>query len=78
MTSYAALAATEEQVDDKLTCPYCGSEEVAVTAEQMFMVNTSDHYCHSVKICDDGAKATCLTCRWDGRRSALVAVKEAA
>ena len=61
--------------DDKLTCPECGSEEVAVTAEQMFMVNTGDHYCHSVKTQDDEAKATCLACRWTGHRGALVAVK---
>ncbi len=49
-----------------LACPCCGSDEVAVTAEQMFMVNTGDHYCHSVKPQDADAKATCLSCRWEG------------
>lgn len=55
-----------------LTCPQCRSEEVAVTAEQMFMVNSGDHYCHSVKPHDDDAKATCLACRWTGIRQGLL------
>ena len=55
-----------------LKCPKCGSLEVATAAEQMFMVNTGDHYCHSVKAHDDNAKATCLDCRWTGRRDQLV------
>lgn len=54
-----------------LTCPECSSEEVAVTAEQMFMVNSGDHYCHSVKTQDSDAKATCLSCRWTGKRHQL-------
>lgn len=55
-----------------LICPSCGSTRVAVTAEQMFMVNTGVHYCHSVKTQDDDAKATCLECRWKGVRLQLV------
>lgn len=58
--------------DEKLVCPECGSEEVTVTAEQMFMVNTGEHYCHSVKTQDDEAHALCLSCRWTGHRGALV------
>ena len=54
-----------------LTCPECGSDEVAVTAEQMFMANTGDHYCHSVKTQDADAKARCLACQWIGHRGAL-------
>lgn len=54
-----------------LTCPECGSEKVAVTAEQMFMANTGDHYCHSVKTQDSDAKADCLDCRWTGQRQHL-------
>jgi transcription elongation factor Elf1 len=59
--------------DDEKTlyCPECGSADVAVTAEQMFMANTGDHYCHSVKTQDSNAKATCLTCRWVGKRAQL-------
>ncbi len=55
-----------------LTCPECGSQKVAVTAEQMFMVNTGEHYCHSVKTQDDNAMATCLECRGNGERAELV------
>lgn len=54
-----------------LVCPACGSEKVAVTAEQMFMANTGEHYCHSVKTQDGDAKATCLACRWEGQRQDL-------
>ena len=57
--------------DTTIICPECKSEEVAVTAEQMFMVNTGDHYCHSVKTQDSNAQATCLTCRWVGKRKDL-------
>ena len=56
-----------------LTCPECGSIEIAITAEQMFMANTGDHYCHSVKVQDADAKAVCLACRWTGQRKHLVA-----
>lgn len=58
--------------DELFECPECGSLKVATTAEQMFMVNTGDHYCHSVKAHDAGSKATCLDCRWIGRRDQLV------
>jgi len=54
-----------------LTCPDCGSERVATTAEQMFMANTGEHYCHSVKAHDADAKATCLDCQWEGERQDL-------
>jgi hypothetical protein len=58
--------------DEKiLRCPECRSRQVAVTAEQMFMVNTGEHYCHSVKTQDSDAKATCLKCRWTGERAQL-------
>lgn len=56
---------------EDLFCPECRSPLVAVTAEQMFMVNTGDHYCHSVKTQDANAKADCLACRWTGRRDQL-------
>lgn len=59
-------------MEDKLKCPECGSLNVTVTAEQMFMVNTGAHYCHSVKTQDDDAKAGCLDCQWTGRRDQLV------
>lgn len=56
---------------DQLTCPKCGSTEVTVTAEQMFMANSGEHYCHSVKTHDDCAKADCLSCDWQGKRGDL-------
>ena len=55
-----------------LYCPKCDSEQVTVTAEQMFMANTGEHYCHSVKTHDDKAKAGCLDCGWKGHRGALL------
>lgn len=58
--------------DPVLTCPACGSDKVTVTEEQKFMVNTLEHWCHSVKAHDDEAKAGCLDCHWSGHRGALV------
>lgn len=57
--------------EQTLTCPQCDSENVAVTEETKWMVNTMEHYCHSVKAHDHDAKATCLHCRWEGQRSQL-------
>ena len=54
-----------------LTCPDCGSPNVTVTVEQKFMVNTGEHYCHSVKAYDRNAKTKCLTCGWIGTRADL-------
>jgi transcription elongation factor Elf1 len=59
-------------MENTLNCPECGSERVVVTAEQMFMVNTGEHYCHSVKTQDGDAKALCLDCRWEGFRDELL------
>lgn len=55
-----------------LKCPECGSDQVTVTAEQSFMANTGEHYCHSVKTHDSDAKARCLDCQWEGQRAGLV------
>ncbi len=57
--------------EETLTCPTCGSAAVTVTAEQMFMANTGEHYCHSVKVQDDDAQASCLGCQWRGHRVQL-------
>lgn len=57
-------------------CPECGSEEVTLTAEQSFMANTLEHYCHSVKVQDDNAKARCLECDWTGRHDQLTGYGE--
>lgn len=55
-------------------CPECGSTEVATEHHQMFMVNSGDHYCHSMKTQDSGSPATCLDCRWTGERKDLIEV----
>lgn len=60
-----------------LCCPQCESTEVAATEETMWMINGGAHYCHSVKAHDSDAKATCLHCRWEGRRDQLKTEQEA-
>lgn len=57
--------------EELLKCPECGSQEVTVTHEQSFMVNTGEHYCHSVKTHDADSKSKCLECGWCGRRDQL-------
>lgn len=43
--------------ESELRCPSCGSNRVTVTEETMLMVNTLEHWCHSVKAHDSDAKA---------------------
>lgn len=62
--------------DTTLHCPNCDSENVAVTEETMWMVNTMEHCCHSVKAHDFDAKVTCIACRWEGERRYLIKRKE--
>ena len=52
-------------------CPECGSDKVTTEHHQMFMVNSGDHYCHSMKTQDSDSPATCLDCEWKGRRDQL-------
>lgn len=54
-----------------LTCPRCSSNKVVVREEALFMANSGEHYCHSVKAHDSHAAAACLDCDWDGYRSDL-------
>lgn len=54
-----------------LECPECHSDEVTLTFEQMFMANTGEHYCHSVKTQDANSKAYCIVCGWRGRHYEL-------
>lgn len=61
----------KKQAEPLLTCPKCGSDQVTTEHHQMFMVNTSEPYCHSMKTQDDESPATCLTCRWKGLRKDL-------
>lgn len=52
-------------------CPECDSDRVTTEHHQMFMVNTGDHYCHSMKTQDSDSPATCLDCGWNGLRQDL-------
>jgi len=52
-------------------CPECGSDQVTTEHHQMFMVNTGEHYCHSMKTQDADSPATCLSCPWMGVRNQL-------
>ena len=54
-------------------CPECGSPNVTETEEQKWMVNTGEHYCHSVKPHDADAKCDCLDCGWTGLHMNLIA-----
>ena len=57
--------------DQKLVCPECGSDQVTTEHHQMFMVNTGEHYCHSMKTHDAESPAACLECLWAGQRHQL-------
>lgn len=52
-------------------CPECDSDRVTTEHHQMFMVNTGDHYCHSMKPQDADSPATCIDCEWMGKRRDL-------
>ncbi len=49
-------------------CPNCQSKLVTTEHHEMFMVNTGEHYCHSMKTQDGDSPATCLDCGWTGER----------
>ena len=55
------------------TCPECGSDRVTTAHIQTFMVNTGEHYCHSIKTNDSNSPARCIRCDWTGVRQNLVA-----
>lgn len=59
--------------EDILYCPECGSDRVIVRAVTSYMVNTGEHYCHSVKTHDSDASAGCLECNWEAQRQDLSA-----
>ena len=63
----------EVKEEPKLFCPECGSDQVTLTSEQMWMANTMEHYCNSVKAHDGNAKSTCLAsdCDWSGLHQEL-------
>lgn len=57
----------EEMVAEQiLSCPECKSNDVTVGHIQLFMANTHEHYCHSVKTQDHNSPSSCLDCGWEG------------
>jgi transcription elongation factor Elf1 len=54
------------------TCPMCNSDRITVTEEHVIMINTLEHYCHSVKAHDSDAKVSCLECNWSGIKQDLL------
>lgn len=66
------LEAKEKEERQIFVCPDCESSEVTTEHHQMFMVNTGEHYCHSMKTQDYDSPATCLTCGWNGERHQLI------
>ena len=54
-----------------LRCPDCGTDQVIVREVTSVMVNTLEHYCHSVKAHDPDAMCRCLECDWIGERQEL-------
>lgn len=53
-------------------CPECESPQITVTEETMFMVNTMEYLCQSVKAYDYYAKIECLQCNWVGIHEELL------
>lgn len=58
-----------------LVCPECESDQVTTQHHQSFMVNTGEHYCHSMKTQDSDSPADCLDCGWNGQRKDLKAIE---
>ena len=60
--------------EEIFVCPECGRDKVTTAHIQKFMVNTGEHYCHSVKVQDPESPASCIDCYWHGRRDDLIVV----
>jgi predicted RNA-binding Zn-ribbon protein involved in translation (DUF1610 family) len=58
-------------MENKLTCPDCGDEEVLVSSIQTWNANTDEYWCESVKPTDSDSPAKCLNCGWNGERQQL-------
>ena len=62
---------TDEEIF-RFRCPSCGSSKILVYEETAWWLNTVEHWCHTIKMNDDDAKASCAECEWVGMRSDLV------
>jgi hypothetical protein len=67
----------ENKVETKYVCPVCGSDDLLVTEETSWFLNTGEFFCHSVKSYDDNAKVTCREsdCEWVGELKDAVRVE---
>lgn len=59
-----------------LRCPNCDSSALLVYAETSYWINTGEHFCHSMKTHDSGAKVKCSDCDWEGKRSNVEVAKQ--
>lgn len=59
----------------KRVCPVCFHDEIHVTEETTFDVNTGEFFCHSVKMHDGDARVECQNCDWQGQLNQLDLVK---
>ena len=67
----------ENEVETKYTCPVCGSDDLLVTEETSWLLNTGEFFCHSVKTHDADAKVICREsdCEWVGELKDAVRVE---
>lgn len=57
-------------------CPECGSDQVTSEHHQAFMINTGEHYCHTMKTQDADSPSKCLTCGWEGELRNLLVIDD--
>lgn len=69
----AAMQMADEDAEKIYRCPECNSDQVTTEHHQMFMLNTGEPYCHSMKPHDLNSPATCLDCWWLGELKNLTA-----
>jgi ADP-ribose pyrophosphatase YjhB (NUDIX family) len=55
----------------KLFCPNCNSTDLLVYEKTAYVLNTLEHWCHSVKAHDNEAECYCRDCDWEGNRLAV-------
>lgn len=58
--------------DELLLCPECGSSKILGYEETAWWINTVEHWCQTIKMHDEDAKASCSECGWVGVRSDLM------
>lgn len=61
-------------MSDKLkACPNCGgTDQLYVSAVDLFEVNSGEFFCHAIKTHDADAAVKCFACDWHGEQAQLV------